>query len=210
MKTYSTKSNAKRAAQKAGVDESALVEVEGGWSFETIDEADLQANAANDAANEPHDDDADVPGFLQNDASVRNARTAVKEEAKPDNGGLKGRVVHLDTPVNEIGAFMKDGAQALFDSYDDHRDLRRLVAEAFAAGMAAKPARKPRAAREGGPTKREIAATLLQRAEGATTRDILDATGWPAVSIPSIAKASNLQLRQEKDGKVTRYFGVAA
>lgn len=61
-----------------------------------------------------------------------------------------------------------------------------------------------------GPTKRQLVEQLLLRPEGTTTREILDATGWPAVSVPQQAKASGLALRLEKNGKVTRYFGERA
>lgn len=68
---------------------------------------------------------------------------------------------------------------------------------------AEKAAAEPR-----GQSKREQAAALLQRPEGCTSKDILDATQWPAVSVPAVAKASKLALRQEKEGKVTRYWGT--
>ena len=59
-----------------------------------------------------------------------------------------------------------------------------------------------------GQTKTALVGQLLLRKEGCTTADILAATGWPAVSVPAQAKAVGLGLRKEKDGKVTRYFGV--
>lgn len=112
------------------------------------------------------------------------------------------------------------------DSADFHdlsvSRIRAALDAAYEAGRAAaaaekpaKAARAPRAARtaaattERGPNKREIAAALLTRPEGTTAKEILDATGWPAVSVPAIAKASKLALRQTKDGKATRYFGTA-
>lgn len=86
----------------------------------------------------------------------------------------------------------------------DDNFMRDLFREVFEAGRAA---RRQRTKSSNGPTKREIAAGLLQRTEGCTARDILDATGWPAVSVPAIAKASGMKLRQEKDGRVNRYYG---
>ncbi len=47
---------------------------------------------------------------------------------------------------------------------------------------------------------------LLQRPEGCTTADVLNATDWPAVSMPQQAKAAGLKLRTEKEGRVTRYW----
>lgn len=53
---------------------------------------------------------------------------------------------------------------------------------------------------------------LLLRKNGCTAKEVLEATGWPAVSMPLMAKNCHLKLRQEKE-KVgderarTRYFG---
>ncbi len=61
--------------------------------------------------------------------------------------------------------------------------------------------------KEGG-SKTEIVAALLRRPEGCTTADVLKATGWPAVSMPAMAKAAGLTLRKEKNkGSPTQYFG---
>lgn len=61
--------------------------------------------------------------------------------------------------------------------------------------------------REG--SKRETVVGLLKRSGGCTRADVLAATGWPSVSLPSIAKASGLTLRKEKsEGQQTRYWGA--
>ncbi len=57
-------------------------------------------------------------------------------------------------------------------------------------------------------SKLETIVSLLKRAEGCTTADILAATSWPAVSVPQQAKAAGFTLRKEKEGKVTRYFAA--
>jgi hypothetical protein len=60
--------------------------------------------------------------------------------------------------------------------------------------------------RDGAKTK-EIG-RLLQRKNGCTTAEILEATGWPSVSVPAMAKACGLTLRKEKNpGEKTRYWG---
>ena len=57
-------------------------------------------------------------------------------------------------------------------------------------------------------SKTEMVAKLLLRKSGTTTAEILEATGWPAVSVPALAKAAALKLRKEKEqGKPTRYYG---
>lgn len=71
----------------------------------------------------------------------------------------------------------------------------------------AKVAGAPRGIRPG--SKLEIVVGLLTRTEGCTSAEVLKATEWPAVSMPQQARAAGLTLRQEKDGKVTRYWGTA-
>lgn len=73
------------------------------------------------------------------------------------------------------------------------------------APVSGKPASGPdKAVRPG--SKLEIVVGLLTRKGGCTSADILEATEWPAVSVPQQARAAGLTLRQEKDGKVTRYW----
>jgi hypothetical protein len=70
--------------------------------------------------------------------------------------------------------------------------------------------KKPRAKKEGvrAGSKTEIVAKLLKRDTGCTAKQVLEATGWPAVSMPAMAKNCGLKLRKEKEkGKPTRYFG---
>lgn len=72
-----------------------------------------------------------------------------------------------------------------------------------------KQAKKAAAKRgNGGTTKTAMVGELLLRKEGCITKDVLKATGWPAVSMNQQAKACGLKLRKEKvKGEPTRYFG---
>lgn len=59
-------------------------------------------------------------------------------------------------------------------------------------------------------TKLALVVDLLKRPEGCTTKDVLNATGWPAVSMPQQAKAAGIKLKKEKkEGDVTRYYAAA-
>jgi hypothetical protein len=88
--------------------------------------------------------------------------------------------------------------------------------KAKASGKAPKKATKASAAKEPHSdgvrpgSKLEVIVGLLTRPEGCTTAEILAATDWPSVSVPQQAKAANLKLRKEKDGKASRYWGAAA
>lgn len=73
---------------------------------------------------------------------------------------------------------------------------------------AGKKAAAPKAAEVRAGSKLETIVALLTRPEGCLVSEVLKATGWPTVSMPQQAKAANLNLRKEKDGKVSRYFGA--
>ena len=60
-------------------------------------------------------------------------------------------------------------------------------------------------------SKTSIVVNLLTREGGCTTKDVLEATGWPTVSMPAMAASCGLVLTKTKgkDDKVTRYTGKA-
>lgn len=61
-----------------------------------------------------------------------------------------------------------------------------------------------------GKSKTAQAADLIRRKGGATREDILALTGWPAVSVPAVAKSAGIVLRKEKEGRAIRYFAKAS
>jgi hypothetical protein len=84
---------------------------------------------------------------------------------------------------------------------------RRAINEAFSLGLLAK---KPRGGTRGprGTGKSHEAGKLFLRPEGVTSREVLTLTGWPAVSMPALAKRAGITIykRGAKDGAVV-YFG---
>lgn len=142
--------------------------------------------------------EAQVPAFLRRSSPL----PAIEAVAPVEQTATE---IEYDAKVEEFFAMCGPDGRA---------GIHAAIAYGKTLGQAkaprAKSERKPREPRAGGPTKREQAAALLTRAEGATTKEILDLTGWPAVSVPQLARSSKLTLRQEKDGKVTRYYGAAA
>jgi Protein of unknown function (DUF3489) len=68
---------------------------------------------------------------------------------------------------------------------------------------------KKKTAKDNG-SKTAIVANLLKRKNGCTGKDVKQATGWPTVSMPALAKACGLKLRKEKTDKGMRYYGSAA
>ena len=63
---------------------------------------------------------------------------------------------------------------------------------------------------DGAPRGEKLAAisSLLTRKGGCTAADILEATGWPTVSVPAQAKAAGLALTKTKEGRTFRYHGT--
>lgn len=139
--------------------------------------------------------DEQVPAFLRRTSPMAEIETVAPAPKTPAE-------IEYDAKVEEFFKLSETDGRAAF-----------IAAIEYGKSLGSKPARTPRATRktrEPGSTKREKAAALLMRETGATAREILDETGWPAVSVPAIAKASGLTLRQEKDGKATRYYGAKA
>jgi hypothetical protein len=87
---------------------------------------------------------------------------------------------------------------------------KKTASKKVAAKKTAKPAAAAKKANGPRPeSKLAICAALLTRKQGCTTRDLLTATEWPAISVPATAKSAGLKLRKEKvKGSPTTYFGT--
>jgi hypothetical protein len=82
------------------------------------------------------------------------------------------------------------------------RACKPALTAAYRAGVTGRP-HKPR-----GGGKKETLVGLLMRPEGATRQDLLESSGWPAISVPALARSAGLTLRQEKEGRAFRYYGA--
>lgn len=211
QRVYGSPHDASRAARSLlgpGA-EVTIQPIEGGFTFLAIP----AAKAANEGVNTmkmPKTAEG-APGIARQFQIDPNKVYSVKSNASRDakKAGLDHKTAVVET--------------------DDHKGFKIVAAKAASKpAKAAKPAKapkvaktkndavkappKPRAAKaDGSKSKREIVADLLQRPEGATRAEILEATGWPAVTVQGQAKASGLTLRQEKKpGEPTRYYGAPA
>jgi hypothetical protein len=207
--TYTTRSNAIRAARKAIEDgRFEIVATEGGFTFQAM--APVVAPAPANAG-------------LASPIAAQIAAAQVDEPADSNEPAA---------PAEEPTGFQRVRAGLLkamgfaagerrFSDALDFQDVAvwtaaEVLERAYAAGVEEGrrerrgKATAARQARAGGPSKREIVAALLTRPEGTTTAEILAATGWPSVSVPAQAKASGLTLTQTRDGRSTRYFGRPA
>lgn len=86
------------------------------------------------------------------------------------------------------------------------RKTKEPVARKTAEAKEATPDEKPKGVRSG--TKLETVISMLKRPQGCTTKEALEATGWPAISMPQQARAAGIELRKEKEGNATRYYAA--
>lgn len=132
-------------------------------------------------------------GLGQSPLEQMKSGAALKSDRK--GGGGKGSTKPA-TPKKPTPAKTSTKPEAPAKSKAKTSDAKPEVAASTAAG--------PRAG-----SKTAIIAELLQRSNGCTTADVLEATGWPTVSMPQQAKAAGLKLRKDKvKGENTRYFGT--
>lgn len=89
------------------------------------------------------------------------------------------------------------------------KDMRKSTSKKAARAKARTPVKgktAKKAKATNGESKMSIISKLLNRANGCTTADVLEATGWPSVSMPAMAKALKVRLHKDKEkGKATRY-----
>jgi Protein of unknown function (DUF3489) len=133
------------------------------------------------------------------EAALRDQR-AVGQEIKTDAGAHLG--ITTDAPNGTTGVKPRP---------------RKATGKAKGAAKAAKVAKgaakaKPVPAASGAAkdgvrpgSKLALIVGLLRRPKGCTTKQVLEATGWPAVSMPQQAKAAGLTLQKEKVDGVTVY-----
>jgi hypothetical protein len=152
-------------------------------------------------------------------AAVEKIMAAAKKPVKDEtiSLGLLGPVPALDATEDENGrpAFLKregdnsvETQKARVEKYKKTTGPDRQIKNPPNIKAAKTKSAKGKRAGGKGQTKTALVGQLLLRKEGCTTADIINATGWPTVSVPAQAKAVGLGLRKEKDGKVMRYFGV--
>ena len=122
-------------------------------------------------------------------------KAAREPKQKKANGGLTAPT--NDTTSSDIG----DGA----GSKEKRMAAKKKVAKKKAAK--AKSGTKKSTGPRGEKTLK--IKSMLERKSGCTRAQVLEATGWPSVSMQSMAKSCQLKLRQEKvKGSPIVYFGT--
>lgn len=138
-------------------------------------------------------------------------RSAPKPELKPRAIMPTTRaIVPTQQEIDEMATSARKKISKTTQRAKSATKVTRGKKAAKAARTPAKP--KPEAAAIGTKavrpgSKLEKVVELLTREGGCTAAEVLKATEWPAVSMPQQARAAGLALRQEKEGKTTRYWG---
>ena len=163
----------------------------------------------------PQDDFPDIPPELKR-KNTPATKAAKAKHVKADADKRSG--TGLANPPNGEASRKKDEeferkAKALGVETPKARKRKALDKLLKAKGKAPiKTARQASGKATGGNnggrkgTKLALVVALLKRPQGCTSAEVLQATGWPAVSMPQQAKAAGLKLvKEKKPGEVTRY-----
>jgi len=113
--------------------------------------------------------------------------------------------------AKQIGQALKDALGSQVGEVKTHEDiaLAKKFNKSFEAAAAGLPDDKvlgllnPKSKAKAG-SKLSIVGELLTK--GATTAEVLKATGWPSISMPAQAKALGLELVKVKEGGVFKYY----
>jgi hypothetical protein len=141
------------------------------------------------------------------------AKNRKERRAAASSGATREMPAQGKAALAKIAAAAKTGAPARKKSTGKGKAAAKPAKRASKAAKPGKAAGEDaaRAPAPGGVKpgfKLSIIVGLLTREEGCTAKDVLEATKWPAVSMPQQARAAGLKLRTEKEGKVTRYWGA--
>jgi hypothetical protein len=164
--------------------------------------------------------DLSIPEFMRRGAAaqeavnkaIAEAETPTKPEVPKPTGksNRKGDRLPVPPPSAKADRKPKSAKKAPPKPKRAAKDAAKPKGGAKVARPAKAAQRAPQGASDGprAGSKTALVADLLARKEGCTTADVLKATGWPAVSLPAMAKAIGVKLRKEKDGKVSRYWAA--
>lgn len=128
-----------------------------------------------------------------------NPKPKAKKEAEKISGQKE-----LQSPTGDGTSSSVAG-----DGAGEKKGRKKMAKAKKASKKAAKKSNGAKRASTGPRGEKTLAVkALLERKSGCTRKDILDKTGWPAVSVQAMAKAAGLKLRKVKEpGKATVYFG---
>lgn len=162
----------------------------------------------------PTDTDKTTSSSVAGDVAGENQESKENDMATTDKekaAALKAKEKAKAVKAKEKEQAAKEKTKA--KTAADKEKAAAKAAKAKAKETAAKEKAAAKAAKAKGPKiprgeKTLAVKKLLERKNGCTRAQVLEATGWPAISMQAIAKNCGLKLRKQKEqGKVTVYFG---
>ena len=126
-------------------------------------------------------------------------------DAGDDQPATQGAALDVQLPVDIA---TNDGTPEGGQTEEGSSDMAKAKTKTVSRGKGPAKAKTEGAKTNRGGSKTAEISRLLKRKTGCTAAEVLEATGWPAVSMPAMAKACGLTLRKDKvKGERTRYFG---
>lgn len=146
------------------------------------------------------------------EAEAAKREAEAKRASKNSPKKMETAVTTSDTHVTPSKPEEEPKAEQQESSMSSRKTNKAAKAKARSAvkgktkAKAPKKAKAEKTARSG--SKTEVIKGLLSRAAGCTAADVMEATGWPSVSMPQQARNLGIKLKTEKEGRVTRYWAA--
>ena len=193
--------NAEREAAASNDRKERLVELE---DFPDLE--DETQDEEEEGGEEEEEEEGEEEDVKTEDASDAKAAKAPKKAVKETKAKAKAKAAKA--PKKAIKETKAKAAKAPKKAIKETKAPKKAIKETKAPKKAIKET-KAKAAKPNGKTKIAMIGNLLNRKDGCTRKDVLEATGWPSVSLQQRARELGVKLRKDKQsGQPTRYFAA--
>ena len=205
--------NAEREAAASNDRKERLVELEDfpDLEDETQDEEEEggeEEEEEEEGGEEEEEEEGEEEDVKTEDASDAKAAKAPKKAVKETKAKAKAKAKAAKAPKKAIKETKAKAAKAPKKAIKETKAPKKAIKETKAPKKAIKET-KAKAAKPNGKTKIAMIGNLLNRKDGCTRKDVLEATGWPSVSLQQRARELGVKLRKDKQsGQPTRYFAA--
>ena len=183
--------NAEREAAASNDRKERLVELE---DFPDLE--DETQDEEEEGGEEEEEEEGEEEDVKTEDASDAKAAKAPKKAVKETKAKAKAKAAKA--PKKAIKETKAKAAKAPKKAIKETKAPKKAIKET-----------KAKAAKPNGKTKIAMIGNLLNRKDGCTRKDVLEATGWPSVSLQQRARELGVKLRKDKQsGQPTRYFAA--
>ena len=185
--------NAEREAAASNDRKERLVELE---DFPDLE--DETQDEEEEGGEEEEEEEGEEEDVKTEDASDAKAAKAPKKAVKETKAKAKAKAKAAKAPKKAIKETKAKAAKAPKKAIKETKAPKKAIKET-----------KAKAAKPNGKTKIAMIGNLLNRKDGCTRKDVLEATGWPSVSLQQRARELGVKLRKDKQsGQPTRYFAA--